>query len=396
MTSEWRSRLRWRDLFATSAIGLVGRRGRTALTAAGIAVGVAAMVAVTGISASSRAALLAELDAFGTNVLEVRAVANGLRPEPLPVQAGVMLDRVATVTDSAAVVDLDVGVRRSGFDTDMIGIEAIAVDADLGPTLRATAASGRLLDDGTRSLPVAVLGAAAADRLGIAGLTGGPLVAVGGHDFVIIGILEPLPLNPDIDRAVLVGDLAAIERFELVGHPSRVFLRLVPDRVDDTFPVLAATANPGAPSQVAISRPSDLVEARAQIDRNLRNLLLGLGAVALLVGGVGIANIMVIAVLERTGEIGLRRALGAHQVHVAGQFVVEAVLVSALGGAGGVLGGSLITAVYARRQGWLLDVPVWVIGGGLLAAVAIGAASGLYPAIKAARLDPARAAQGDR
>lgn len=387
----WRSKLTVPDLFLTSLLGLRSRPGRTLLTAAGIAIGIASMVAVTGISASSRAALLAELDAFGTNVLEVRAAENGLSVEPLPTEAATMLDRVPTVTGSAPVIGTTFEVRRNRLDSELIGIATIAADEDLAPTLRATVASGRALDAGTRSLPVVVLGAAAAERLNIHDLTGGPTISIGGRNFAVIGVLNPLPLNPDIDRSAIIGDQAAVELLDIKPNPTRIYLRIDPNRIEDTTPLLAPTANPDTPSKVSVSRPSDLLQARAEIDKSLRNLLLTLGAVALLVGGLGIANIMVISVLERTGEIGLRRAIGAHRGHIGLQFMLEAGALATIGGIAGAVFGSVITWAYARRQGWLVDIPAEAVLGGVAAALAIGIVAGLYPANKAARLDPAEA-----
>lgn len=387
----WRSQIRLRDLFATSLLGPRSRPGRTALTAIGVAIGIAAMIAVTGISSSSNAALLAQLDAYGTNVLEVRAAANGLTPEPLPAEAPVMLDRIPSVTGSASVIRTGAAVRRNHFDGDLIGIDAIATNGDLGETLLAEVAIGRMIDDYNRSLPVVVLGSAAAERLGIVNLRGGPTVRVGDRSFAVIGILNPFPLNPDLDRTALIGDVAAVELLAVKPNPSSVFLRIAPDRINETKPLLARTANPDSPSKVSVSRPSDLLEARAEIDKTLRNLLLTLGAIALAVGGLGIANVMVISVLERQGEIGLRRAMGAKRSHVRAQFVLEAGTLSALGGMSGVVIGTAITWAYALSQGWLLDIPLPALIGGIGAAVTIGMFAGLYPANKAARLDPADA-----
>lgn len=387
----WRSQIGVFDLLHSSLLGLRARRARTAFTAAGIAIGIASMVAIVGISASSKAALLAQLDAFGTNVLEVRAASTGSDPPPLPVDAPSMLRRIPTVTDSASVMATGLKVRRNRFDSELVGIDAIAADDNLVNTLRATIASGRMIDEETGALPVVVLGSAAADRLGFESLRAGPIIRVGDHNVAVVGILDPLPLNPDIDRSVIIGDRYAIEQLRLRPRPSRVFVRIDPDRIDDTYPLLSPTANPIAPHRVELSRPSDLLRARAEIDQNLRNLLLTLGGVALVVGGLGIANIMVISVLERTGEIGLRRALGAHRSHIAGQFVLEAGMLSGLGGLIGVAAGVVITWLYAKRQDWLVDVPAGALLGGVAAALLIGMLAGLYPASKAARLDPADA-----
>lgn len=390
----WRSKLRLADLIGTSVVGLRSRRGRTALTALGIAIGIASMVAVVGISASSKAALLAELDSYGTNLLLVQPSSTGLVPEPLPRDAQPMLSRVSSVEAASAVSATGLEVRRNRHDTSLVGITALAADPELFETLRMKVAVGRPLDDGLRSLPVVVLGDVAAIRLGIATIVDGPIISIGAQDFAVVGVLDALPLNPAVARAAIIGDVAAVEVFGLEPNPTAVYLRVDPSAMQEVRPLLARTANPERPTRVEVSRPSDLLEARAEVDRNLQNLLLALGAVALLVGGVGIANVMVISVLERRGEIGLRRALGATRGHIRSQFVLEAALLSGLGGVLGVSFGSSITFLYARRQDWVIDLPPQALLAGLGAALGIGMFAGLYPAAKAARLDPALAVSG--
>ncbi len=389
-----RSKLRARDVVSTSVVGLRSRRGRTALTALGIAIGIASMVAVVGISSSSKAALIAQLDSLGTNLLRVEASSTGISIEPLPIEAEPMIRRVENVDAAAAVISTEFEVRRNDRDTNVVGINAMAASPELFETLRVDTTAGRPLDDGLRALPVVVLGDVAAIRLGITDLEGGPVIDVGGQDFVVVGILDELPLNPDISRKVLIGDQAAIELLGVEPNPTAIYVRVDPDLINETRPLLAPTAHPGRPAKVDVSRPSDLLEARAEVDQNLQNLLLALGGVALLVGGVGIANVMVISVLERRGEIGLRRALGATRGHIRSQFVLEAALLSGLGGVLGILLGSGITIGYARRQGWVVDLPPLALASGLGAALVIGMLAGFYPAAKAARLDPALAVSG--
>ncbi len=168
-------------------------------------------------------------------------------------------------------------------------------------------------------------------------------------------------------------------------------MRTTPDEVEAVRAVLARSVDPESPDEVEVSRPSDALEARAATDAALRNLLLGLGAVALVVGGVGITNVMVISVLERRGEIGVRRAMGAKRRHIAGQFLTEAAMLATIGGVSGVVLGAVVTAAYARSQGWLVDVPFAALAGGAGAALAVGLIAGVSPAIRAARLDPADA-----
>ena len=251
--------------------------------------------------------------------------------------------------------------------------------------------SGRFLNTATAQLPAVVLGAESASRLGIQSAAGGPLVDIGGHRFTVVGILDTIPLAPDIDRAALVGYPVAKRLFGIDEAPSTVRVRTDPARVTAVRSVLAATADPLHPSQVDVTRPSDALAAKAEADNALTALLLGLGAVALVVGGVGIANTMVISVLERRSEIGLRRALGATRGNVRSQFLVEAVLLSALGGGAGVTLGAGVTATYAAARGWTPTVPLAAVGGAVVLTLVLGAVAGLYPAGRAARFAPAEA-----
>jgi putative ABC transport system permease protein len=304
-----------------------------------------------------------------------------------------MVRRIGPVEDAAAIGAVSVTVRRTDWipEEETGGIGVYAAEPELLDTLHATLADGVFLNDATARYPAVVLGAKAAERLGIASVDGGTRVFIGGHWFTVVGILEAMELTPGLDRSVFVGFPVAEELFDHSGSASTVYVRTDPSQVDAVRSVLPATANPEHPNEVQVNRPSDALEARATIDEALTQLLLGLGVVALVVGGVGIANVMVISVLERRSEIGVRRALGASRGHVRSQFLVEAVLLSALGGLGGVLLGVGITVAYADHRSWTLDVPLAAVAGGVGAALAVGALAGLYPAVRAARLSPVEA-----
>jgi putative ABC transport system permease protein len=197
-----------------------------------------------------------------------------------------------------------------------------------------------------------------------------------------------VPLAPEIDRSALVSFAAATRLLDHDGHPSRIYLRATPDRVPDVVDLLAATANPIDPARVTVSRPSDALTAQLAVKESGSTLILGLGAIALLVGAIGIANVMVISVLERRSEIGLRRALGAARLHVAAQFLTESLVLSTLGGAAGLLIGSTITAAIAHDRGWTILIPAPALWGGMAVAITAGALAGLYPALRAARISP--------
>jgi putative ABC transport system permease protein len=389
-----RSRLRVADVLGVGSVGLRTRKLRTTLTATGIAIGIAALVAVLGISDSSRADLLAELDALGTNRLEVRAGTSFTGEAPaLADEAVAMIRRIGPVEQASGITTVDATVRRTEFvdEGETNGISVQATDPGLAGAVGATLADGRFLDEATVTLPTIVLGASAATSLGLPDAAGSPLLYVSGTWFSVVGILEPIPLYPSLDGAAFIGTDIAVDRFDTELAPSTVYVVTDQDRVEQVREVLPATADPDSPGEVDVSRPSDAIAARQAADETLTSLLLGLGAVALLVGGIGIANVMVIAVLERRTEIGVRRALGATKRHVGLQFLVEAVLLSALGGVLGVVIGVAVTAGYAAVQDIVLSVPASVIAAGAGAALVVGALAGLSPAARAARLAPADA-----
>ena len=387
------ARMRPADVLKVGGTGLRTRPLRAFLSALGIAIGIAAMTAVVGISASSRAELDQALAALGTNLLTV-GPGNDMFGDAatLPTESVSMISRIGPVRQVAATGTVsDTHVYRSDQipAAETGGISVQAAHLDLPDTVGATVADGIWLNAATARYPAVVLGAAAADRLGIGGA--GPQVLVGDRWFTVVGVLDPVPLAPELDSAALIGWPAAETYLAFDGHPTTVYTRSADAHVEAVRGVLAATANPENPNEVEVSRPSDALAARQATDRTFTALLLGLGAVALLVGGIGVANTMVISVLERRAEIGLRRSLGATRGQIRTQFVAESLLLSLLGGAAGVLLGAAVTGGYALMQSWPTVVPLWVLGGGVAATVVIGAVAGLYPAIRASRLPPTEA-----
>ncbi len=391
------ARLRPGDLAGLASIGLRTRKLRAGLSALGIAIGVAAIVAVLGLAASSSAALLAEIQQLGTNLLTVTSgqTLTGGAAE-LPQAAPDMIARLPGVTgvqDTGTVTGVDVykSPLIPSIQTNALGVDA----ATLGlPAAASTSlAQGRYLNAATEHEPVAVLGAAAAQLLGIDRIRPGMRIWAGGQWLYVTGILHHAVLAPEIDSAVLVGFPAARKYLHFDGHPSKIYVRTVNTQAATTAVdnLLGYQANPENPNQVTVSQPSDALTAQADAKSALGTLFLGLGAVALLVGAIGVANIMVISVLERRSEIGLRRALGATRGQIRAQFLAEAILLSLAGGIAGVATGVAATAIYARGHRELLVIPAEAWAGGLAAAVVIGAAAGLLPAIRASRLSPTQA-----
>jgi putative ABC transport system permease protein len=388
-------RLRPTDLLRLATVGLRTRKLRAGLSALGIAIGIASIVAVLGLSSSSQAGLLNEIDQLGTNLLTVTNGQNlfGQTAE-LPAAAPGMIARIGPVTN---VQDTGLVPRISAYRSPFIpSVEtnALSVDAASLGLLEAagtTVAQGTYLNAATATQPVAVLGAAAAQRLGIDRIYPGERIWVGRTWLYVAGILKPAVLAPAIDSSVLVGFPAAEAFLGFDGNPSTIYVRAENSQVNAVDSVLAASANPEAPNQVNVSQPSSALVAQADAKAALNGLFLGLGAVALLVGAVGVANIMVISVLERRSEIGLRRSLGATKGHIRVQFLFEAVLLALIGGIVGVAGGVLSTAIYSSIKHWAIVVPALAWAGGLGAALVIGAVAGLLPALRAARLSPTQA-----
>jgi putative ABC transport system permease protein len=396
--------MRLSDQLRVAGIGIRARRLRAALSALGIAIGTAAIVAVLGLSASSQAGLLKEIDQLGTNLLTAntgQSFTGG--PAQLPVAAPQRISHLPDVEHvaHAGAID-DTNVYRSPLipvvDTNALKVRAASLN--LPDVVGTGVAQGRWLNPATERQPVTVLGALAAQRLGIDRVYPGQRIWLKNQWFYVAGILKPATLSADIDTSALIGYPAA-ERYlsyttvdkgkAVAGPPTTVYVRARTDKVESVQGLLARTANPEAPGDVDVSQPSDALTARAAAKGAFNSLFLGLGLVALIVGAVGVANIMIISVLERRSEIGLRRALGATRGQIRTQFLSEAVMLALLGGVAGVAAGALTTAIYANTKGWAVVIPAEAWAGGIGAAIVIGAIAGLLPALRAARLSPTEA-----
>ncbi|MEU1162651.1 ABC transporter permease, partial [Streptomyces sp. NPDC005921] len=384
------------DLLGLGLLGIRTRKLRAALSALGISIGIATLVVVTGIPASSQGALMAQLTALGTNMLQVQPVPDQKPPVLIPETATDMVARIGPVTVASAVANTHASVHRSDRvdSADYSGLPVLAARNNLLKAVNGTVQSGRFLSASTGRFPTAVLGSVAASRLGFMRVTpGGPAsqIYVNGRWFTVIGILAKTPLSPDLDRAVLVGWQAARAQLKFDGHPTVIYVKAREDSIEAVRDVLPASVYPQLPGLVQVSRPSDALAAKRATQTTLSVLFLGLAGVALLVGGIGVANTMVVSVLERRREIGLRRALGASRGQIRGQFLTESVVLSALGGLAGTVMGILATAGYAVWQGWPVVVPSAAAMGGFGGTVLVGMVAGVYPSVRAARLTPTEA-----
>ena len=385
------------DLLSVGLLGIRTRKMRAALSALGISIGIATMIVVTGIPASSQAALLRELSALGTNMLQAIPTPDQDPPVKLPEASVGMVKRIGPVIAASAVANTHTLVRRSDRTdpNDGSGLTVLAARLDLLPVINARIQAGHWLSPVTEKFPTVVLGSVAASRLGFSDLPPsggpGPQVLIGDQWFTVVGILATTPLSPDIDRSVLVGWDAARSSLHFDGHPTVLYVQSREPAIEAVRAVLPATVYPEQPGQVMVTRPSDALAAKRATENTFAALFLGLAAVALLVGGIGVANTMVISVLERRSEIGLRRALGANRGQIRAQFLTESVALATLGGIAGTALGLLATAGYAAYHGWPVVIPLSSTLAGLGGAVLVGMVAGVYPSVRASRLTPTEA-----
>jgi putative ABC transport system permease protein len=389
------ARLPVRELFGTALAGLSTRRLRAALSALGIAIGIGAMVAVVGVSSSTQASLLSEIDALGTNLLTVTPGQTFTgNNEALPDTALAMIAHMQHVAGDVAVYQVS---SANVYRTPLVpsnqtgGLAVEAAGKALPRVLGVSIASGHFLNAIAGRYPEAVLGAQGAQVLQITHVAGHVLINLGNTWFAVVGILRPILLDSTLDSNVYISLPVAERMFHVTANPSEIYLRANVNHVTGVSELLAPTADPQHSDGVNVSRPSDALEARAATKGQFTTLLLGLGAVALLVGAIGIINIMVISVLERRTEIGLRRALGATRRHISLQFLTESAMLAAIGGVTGLLLGAGATQIYALTKHEPFVVPLYALITAPVAGFLIGVVAGIYPAAKAAQLSPTEA-----
>lgn len=393
-----RTRLRLVDVALQALRGLTSRKLRTTLTALGISIGIASLISIQGITEANQAEARAEIDALGSDFLFITA-GTGITEEAelLPYAADMLDTHLDALEHVAALYAVDARARRNALipevQTGGITVSAIASSGlDLLEPVNGSVALGRFHDSTSVEVPGVVLGSLAAERLGIRHLVGHPTIDISGHRFAVIGVLNEFEtINTDLNRTVIVGLPVAEDLFDTAATPSAIYAQVPPEQLDDVRDLIPAQANPAAPGEVAVSRPTEALEIREVIDETFARILQALALIVLAVGGIGIANIMVISVIERRGEIGLRRSLGATRKHIASQFVLESTMLSLLGGALGVAIGVGVVLGYAQFKGFDVILPWDWMSIGVAAAFVLGALAGLYPAWRASRLDPAEA-----
>ncbi|MFL0575904.1 ABC transporter permease [Brevibacterium luteolum] len=392
-TTTHTSRLRSIDLLRLGWHGVRAHPARATLSALGIAIGIAAMISVIGISLSSQARVQEQLAALGTNMLTVSPGEsfNGDKTS-LPADSAERLRRIDGVEQVSWIAELEgaQAYRNTYIDPGQTnGLTVAAADEQLLSVTSTQLRNGAWFNRATGQYPTTVLGATAARRLGIA--TPGSHVTINGADYAVLGILKPSALAPELNTSVLVGGAHAQQQLEFSGSPTTLFERSAEDSVSQVRDLIPSTLNAQRPNEVSVSRPSDTLAAQNAIDTAFTGLLVGVGSIALLVGGIGVANIMIITVMERRREIGLRRALGATRAHIRKQFMIESVLLATYGGLAGIVLGAVCTVTVSLINGWTPTIPLIVPLLGITITIIVGAVAGVLPAMRAADTSPTAA-----
>jgi putative ABC transport system permease protein len=384
-----------RELLGVSLAGLGARKMRTVLILLGPVLGAAGIVASVGLNESAKGDVRATLEKLGTNLIVANAdgTFSGGEAPTLPEDAVERALRVSTADRAAGITEMaGITVFPSEGGADFfrtVPVPVLSADLHLLDVLDIEMRSGRFLDpaDESNGFRAAVLGHGLADDYQyLPGET--RTISVGGVPYAVVGVMEQADLVPDLDTAVVIPKAAAETDFDVEPKPTALYVRAIEGAVDSTADALPVAINLGGAESVSVVVPSDLLEAQGAVDETLRNVLFLMGGLALLVGGVGIANVMSISVIQRSSEIGIRRALGHTKATIALQFLFEAVFVGVLGGLIGVAGGVGVIYLVSSILGWIatLNVPLFLAAGAM--ALAVSVVAGLYPAMKAARLEP--------
>ena len=385
----------FREILGVAISGLTARKIRTLLIMLGPVLGAAGIVAAVGLNESAKGDVRQTLERLGTNLIVASAdgTFSGGEAPTLPEDAVdralnvSTVDRVAGVTEIGSLTVLPSQGGRDFFRT--IPVPVLTSDQNLLEVLDAKMLYGRFINgaDEDNYFRSAVIGQ---DLAGDYQYLPGEVrtIDVNGEIYGVVGVLENVELVPNLDTAVIIPKSAAEQDFDIEQKPTTLYVRSTEGTVDSTADALPVAINLGGNEGVTVAVPSDLLEAQGAVDTTLRNILFLMGGLALLVGGVGIANVMSISVIQRSGEIGIRRALGHTKVTIAMQFVLEALFVGVLGGLAGVLAGVGVIYLVSAVLGWIatLNIPLFLVAGGM--ALIVSVVAGLYPAWKAARLEP--------
>lgn len=387
-----------RELIGVVFRAMNARRLRVAMMMLGPLLGVAAIVAVIGLTESAKGDVRSALRELGTNLIVVSAPPEGSsagRGSPkLSAEAAGRVEAVSTVQQVAQQSRVwGVSVAASHQSRTALTMASLfevwATDEALLSVAGLHLAHGRFFSrlDSESAVPVAVIGSEVAALFAVTG-DGQRAILLDGELFGVVGVLKPARALPRVNRSVFVTYGAAAAFFGDPGQPDELLVRVEDGTTEATADILPLAITYGGPGVPRVRVPSDLLEASAQVDQAFRTFLIVLSVLALSVGAIGIANVMTISVMERSVEIGIRRALGHTRRIIATQFLMESAIVGLLGGVAGVFTGIGFVAVTAAYQDWVLVLnPPAIIAGGLLS-VFIATLAGVYPALRAARLEP--------
>ena len=386
---------RFRELLGVAFAGLAARKVRTLLIMLGPTLGVAAIIGAVGLTDSAKGDLKAKLQELGTDLIVAEASSSFDTETPkMPADAVDRALEVPTVEQVAAVSEL-AGIIVTPYEEaasvyETVPIPVLAADVELPSVLDVGMVTGRWLNevDQEELTRGAVIGEGLANEVDV--LPGETRsIRVGRYDYAVVGILEPVELDPALNNAVFVTFGSAEADFDDEDQePNKLYVRARPGTERETAEVLPIAISLGGSTEVAAKIPTDLLEAQSETDTTLQFIVAGMGLLALVVGAVGIANVMSISVIQRSSEIGIRRALGHRRSTVALQFLLEALGVGILGGLLGVAVGVAAMWVGTTIADWTFILQPWLPWAGLLGAVIVSIVAGIYPAMKAARLEP--------
>ena len=391
-----------RDLVSEATIALTARPARTVLTALGTILGVAALVATLGLAKTAGSQIVSRFDELEATSIVVRPPRSRSIPagqqasSAIPFDAGDRLERLNGVVAAGTKSDVPTGdaLARSVPLIDPLAqsefqIPVLAASPGLFEAVRTELATGRIFDAGhnDRGDNVAVLGPGAARRLNVTRVDNSPAIFLGDTTLAVIGIIDDVAREAELLNAIIITDGFARQRFGLEA-PAEVHVEVEIGAARLIGSQAAVALSPDDPDRLRVSLPPTPGRVRSSVESDVNALFLVLGGVSLLVGAIGIANVTLVSVLDRTGEIGLRRALGAGRRHVATQFLFES---AALGAFAGLLGTSFgiltIVAVSANRE-WTPVLDAWLPFAAPALGAVVGLIAGSYPAWKASATEP--------
>ncbi len=395
-----RPRLRIVDLFDETLAGVFARPARAALTTLGTVLGIASLVATLGISRTAGGQIVGRFDELAATQVTVSARTSGSGSSSraaaaLPWDVETRLDRLNGVVASGAVAEAsDPGALRTVPLIDPENVTERLVPVFAGSVgyldaVRGTISNGRWFDQGhvDRRDGVVVIGADVATEFGIDRLDRQPGIFIGDQVFTVIGILDAAPRDTGLLQSVIVPYTAAQDRLD-VARPQRVVIETdigAAQLIAEQAPV---ALNPNASDGLKVSAPRDPTRTKNAVQDDVNQLFLLLGLISLVVGAIGIANVTLVTVMERTGEIGLRRALGASRRHIALQFLAESTVMGLVGGIVGATVGIVTIVAVAGSRDWTPVLDLWLPLAAPFAGAVVGLVAGLYPSVRAARMEP--------